>query len=197
MEVLDEEWPFSPSSTNILINATIIDRGAENAKAIMLKNPRMAAYVKVIPYAKELAKVAYSMVGRGQPFSQAIQDRGLSKTLDVFVDKQHEPEVRQAIKLVVKSIGELAFRESQTQVGGLKLEFHVDGQVQVHEIRASAEEFRELGESVLQDYPNATIIRFWTNDLYGTGRSWQFLEYQHGRWGNFQYPPNKSADGFR
>lgn len=80
---------------------------------------------------------------------------------------------------------------------GLKLEFHVNGQVQVHDLNATADEFRALGDSVLRDYPHASIIRFWTDDLYGLGRNWLFLEYQNGRWGNFRYPPNKTADGFR
>jgi hypothetical protein len=80
---------------------------------------------------------------------------------------------------------------------GLKLEFHVNGKVQVHDIRAQGDELQALGESVLQDYPNASIIRFWTDDLYGLGRQWKFLEYSGGRWGNFNYPPNKTADGFR
>lgn len=187
---------ITPYGTSILVNATIIDRGAAAAKGVLESNPRTAAYVKVIPYAKEFAKAGFGMIARGQSFSEALGDRALSNFLNAFIDKSHESEAKQAIKLVIKSVFDIAISESRRAVHGLKLEFHVNGQVQVHEIHAQGDEFRELGESVLRDYPNATIIRFWTDDLYGTGRSWLFLEYANDRWGSFRYPPNKSADGF-
>ncbi|WP_425400204.1 hypothetical protein [Aeoliella sp.] len=189
------EWSddmITPYGTSILVNATIIDRGAAAAKIFLERNPRTAPYAKAVPYAKEFAKIGFAMVARGKPFSDALADRTLSNSLNVFIDKSHMAELKQAMKLTIKSIFDLAI--SMATVGsqpvrGLKLEFQVNGQMQVHDISATVDEFHELGESVLRDYPNATIIRFWTDDLLGTGRDWLFLEYNNGQWGDFRNPP--------
>ncbi|MEK6260551.1 MAG: hypothetical protein AABP62_18290 [Planctomycetota bacterium] len=104
---------ISERGTNIVFNATIIDRGAAAASRLLVGNPRASTILKCLPVIKELAKVGFSMVARGRSFSEALGDRALSKSLDGVFDSSMGPERRAFYKSVIAEI----VREGEAEAG--------------------------------------------------------------------------------
>lgn len=109
---------FGEHATDLVVNATVIDRAAERLKAGFRGNPRTAAFAAAVPYAVDLVKIGFSVNYRGKTFREAAADRFISSKIPVPFAREFGPEYKSIFKTVAKDLVAETLNEHQREQHG-------------------------------------------------------------------------------